>query len=263
LKWSDPFLFRRRFSRFLDEASASMKPEAELREKFQGYSGTDCTRCGECCLRSSPTLQAEDLHLIRSGSLQKQNLITLRKGELVTDIVKNSVVRASGDIVKIREKKGGGRGCLFYDKTTRACSIYDVRPLQCRALKCWDNTEILEVLDRPKLRRRDVVRNRALVGLIEAHEKRCDYDALEDQVRSICSEGAGAVRRLIELLKFDFHLRLFISQKLNIPADEMDFLFGRPLVETIKNYGLQVLREPDGSFFLTKVSEKGENGMLE
>jgi Fe-S-cluster containining protein len=224
---------------------------------------THCIRCGACCLRSSPTLQVEDLHLIEEGRIEKKNLITLRRGELVTDIVKGTVVPSAEELIKVREKTGTKQGCLFYDETERECSIYDFRPLQCRALKCWDNREIVEVLGRPKMNRSNVVRNGVLFRLIDEHEKRCGCGALEEHVRRIPSEGDKAVEGLLDLLKFDFHLRPFLSQKLDIPLDEMDFYFGRPLVDRITIYGLTVIREQDGSFFLTGVSEKGKNGMLE
>lgn len=220
---------------------------------------THCIRCGECCLRSSPTLQVDDLHLIEKGHLKEQDLIRLRKGELVADIVHNTVGPAPEEMIKVREKKGDGRGCLFYDEATRACALYDVRPLQCRTLKCWDTREILETLGRPKLKRSHVVQEAVLAGLIHEHEKRCAYSAVEDCVLRISSEGRKAVEDLLALVKFDFHLRPFVSRKLDIPADTMDFYFGRPLAETIEDYGLQVIHERDGGFFLTKAGEKRNN----
>jgi Fe-S-cluster containining protein len=222
----------------------------------------DCLRCGECCVKASPTLHPEDLHLIENGRIGKKDLITLRRGELVTDNVHNLVEPSTEEVIKIREKTGTNQGCCFYDSSFKACTIYDARPLQCKALKCWDNREILEILGRPKLRRSDVVLNGVLLGLIEEHEKRCGFEVLDSHVRRIVSEGDKAVEDLLELLKFDFHLRPFVSKKLSIPLEETDFFFGRPLVDTIKNYGLQVVREPDGGFFLTTVSENGKSETL-
>jgi hypothetical protein len=67
------------------------------------------------------------------------------------------------------------------------------------------------------------------------------------------------VEGILDLLKFDFHLRPFVSQKLNIPLDETDFFFGRPLVETITRYGLKVIKKQDGSFHLTR----SQDGVME
>jgi hypothetical protein len=52
-------------------------------------------------------------------------------------------------------------------------------------------------------------------------------------------------------LKFDYKIRLLISERLDIDSVEMDFILGRPFTETITMFGLKVTREPDGSFFLT------------
>jgi hypothetical protein len=89
--------------------------------------------------------------------------------------------------------------------------------------------------------------------VIEAHERRCDYSALEKYVKRIESEGEKAVQKILDLLKFDFYLRPFISEKLGLDSDEMDFFLGRPIIETIQRIGLQVIKQPDGSFFLTTV----------
>lgn len=210
-----------------------------------------CIRCGECCLKSSPTLQAEDLRLVEDGRLEKRNLVTIRKGEVVTNPVSGIVGPAASEYLKIKEKGGKERGCIFYDDVSKGCTIYDHRPLQCRALACWDTREILEVLDRPNLMRRDVVHDGVLLGLMAKHEARCSHTVLDDHVRSISRQGNRAVERIVDLLKFDHHLRPFVSEKLGVPLDEMNFHFGRPLADTIGAYGLQVIRRPDGGFLLT------------
>jgi hypothetical protein len=42
-----------------------------------------------------------------------------------------------------------------------------------------------------------------------------------------------------------------IPERLSVDSDEMDLILGRPLTKTIVMFGLKVVREPDGSFFLT------------
>lgn len=32
----------------------------------------------------------------------------------------------------------GGHGCVFFDMEKRSCSIYEVRPVQCRTFPFWD-----------------------------------------------------------------------------------------------------------------------------
>ena len=208
---------------------------------------THCTRCGECCRKSSPTLQLQDLHLVRNNWLPKKSLFTIRKGEMVRDNVRGTLTVTDREMVKVREKDGKAGGCLFYDEDDKACLIYLQRPLQCAVLKCWDTEDFMKVFEGPKLTRESLIQDETLRGLLDVHEKRCSYSLLESSVGDIREQGEEAVKRIMELLKFDFHLRPFVSRKLGIDEGEMDFIFGRPLVDTISMFGLKVVREPDGS----------------
>jgi len=214
---------------------------------------THCIRCGECCLKSSPTLHVKDLALVVSGSLRMEHLYTLRKGELVMDNVHGGIVPADQEMIKVKEKRAGGRTCTFYAEQEKACALYEKRPAQCASLKCWDTVEFMELYRSPKLRRQDVLESGVLLGVIEEQEKRCSYATLCDHVLRISEEGEKAVEKILELLKFDFHLRPFLAQKLGLRIEDMDFFFGRPLTETIVMFGLKVERQPDGGFLLTKL----------
>jgi Fe-S-cluster containining protein len=221
---------------------------------------THCIRCGECCLKSSPTLQAKDLPQVGEGFIRIEHLYTIRRGELVRDNVYGGVIPADQEMIKVREKKGGKGSCIFYDRGEKACAVYENRPAQCASLKCWDTAEFIELYKSPKLHRQDIIENGVLLGLIEEQERRCSYAALYDHVCRISEEGDKAVDKILELLKFDSHLRPFLAQKLELPIEEMDFFFGRPLTETIVMFGLKVERQPDGGFFLTRIEK---NGVLE
>ena len=221
---------------------------------------THCIRCGECCLKSSPTLQAKDLPQEGVGFIRIEHLYTIRRGELVRDNVYGGVIPADQEMIKVREKKGGKGSCIFYDGGEKACAVYENRPAQCASLKCWDTAEFIELYKSPKLHRQDIIENGVLLGLIEEQERRCSYAALYDHVCRISEEGDKAVDKILELLKFDFHLRPFLAQKLELRIEEMDFFFGRPLTETIVMFGLKVERQPDGGFFLTRIEK---NGVLE
>ena len=211
---------------------------------------THCIRCGECCLASSPTLQRKDIPLLKKGILKRNDLYTIRIGELVRDPVQEKLTTTDKELIKIREKSHAGV-CVYYDEETRACSIYEHRPLQCAALACWDTTLFKEAYNTPKAGRKDIVRNGILLGLMEAHDRRCSYAELEESVKRIEEEGEKAVQKTLELLKYDSHFRPFISKKMDIAPEEMDFLFGRPLIDTIHMFGLKVMRKSDGSFLLT------------
>jgi Fe-S-cluster containining protein len=210
-----------------------------------------CIRCGECCLKGSPTLQAEDLNLVKKGLIQKKALYTIRKGELVKDNINETLMVTKTELVKVREQEGEGKGCIFYNDSGKACTIYKHRPLQCVALKCWDTKEFLEVFQGPKLMRKQLIKGQVLLGLMEEHERRCGYGLLEKLVEEIESKGEEAVEQILDLLRFDYHLRPFVADKLGLNPEEMDFFFGRPLTETIFMFGLQVDQGPDGSFILT------------
>jgi Fe-S-cluster containining protein len=212
--------------------------------------GTHCIRCGECCLRSSPTLQQEDVRLLRDGLIQRRDLYTIRIGELVRDNINNQFKISEEELIKIKEKDVG-EGCIYYNENDKACRIYDHRPAQCSALACWDEGEFMRVYKGPRLARPKIIDDNILLGLIEQHEKKCSYRSLEKLVKQIEVDGEKAVEAIIALLRFDQKLRPFVSEKLEIDPNEMDFVFGRPLTETITMFGLQVTSELDGSFFLT------------
>jgi len=219
-----------------------MKNEKKLRDH--------CIRCGECCLASSPTLQMADVSLVYDGLIEKGNIYTIRVGELVRDNVKGEMKVTDKEILKMREKENG-KGCIYYDEDENACTIYEYRPIQCRALACWDGSEFMSVYARPKLSRRDVINDRSLLRLMAEHDKKCSYSELEKYVGQIEKEGEKAVKSILGLLKFDHKIRLLISQRLGLDPAEMDFLLGRPFTQTITMFGLTVTLEPDGSFFLT------------
>ena len=213
-------------------------------------SRTHCIRCGECCLGSSPTLQIVDVSLVYDRFIERGNLYTIRLGELVRDNIRGELRVTDKEIIKIKEKEKN-RGCIYYDEKAKACTIYEYRPIQCKALACWDESEFMRVYARPKVDRRDIIRDKIVLGLMNEHNKRCSYSELDKCVRKIEQEGEEAVGEILEALRFDHHIRAFTSKKLDIDLSEMDFLFGRPLTQTITMFGLKVIKNSDGSFFLT------------
>jgi len=224
---------------------------------------THCIRCGECCLKSSPTLQKEDVPLVTGGRIEKRHLYTIRPGELVVDPVEGGLKITELEIIKVRENKERG-GCIFYQEEEKACGIYEDRPVQCVALACWDPEDFFEVYSRPRAQRTDLVEDSTLLGLIEAHEERCGYDRLKALVRDIEKEKDAAVEKILDMLKFDHAMRPFLVKKLDLNPEHIDLMFGRPLIGTIQMFGLRVVRQPDGTFFLTvmdgysRVREKEE-----
>ncbi|MBW1701585.1 MAG: YkgJ family cysteine cluster protein [Deltaproteobacteria bacterium] len=125
-----------------------------------------CIRCGECCLGSSPTLQMEDVPLVRDGFIEKGGLYSIRIGEPVRDNIENKLIITDREFIKVREKKEGN-GCIYYDEEAKACRIYDHRPAQCVALACWDSSEFIRVYKRPKADRKAIIYDRVLMALMD------------------------------------------------------------------------------------------------
>ena len=216
---------------------------------------THCIRCGECCLNSSPTLQKQDISLAFEGPIKRSDLYTIRVGELVRDNIRDELKVTDKELIKVREKEAGG-GCIFYDDAEKACAIYGHRPVQCKALACWDESEFMRVYAEPKAGRNEIIHDQTLLRLIDEHEKRCAYAQLERDVKKIESDGEKAVENILQILKFDHDIRLLIPERLGVDSDEMDLILGRPLTKTIAMFGLKVVRERDGSFLLTLLDSR-------
>ncbi len=211
---------------------------------------TRCDGCGECCLRSSPSLQTQDLSLVFDGLMPWSHLYTIRIGEPVRNNLTGKLEQARQEIIKVREKPGKSE-CLFYNGVEKACAIYENRPAQCAAQACWDEREFFRVYAEPKATRQDIILDETLLRLVSAHEKRCAYTELDRWVRRIETDGNDAVKNVLDLLKFDHDLRAMAPEKLGMDSKELDFLFGRPLTETVRLFGLKVIEEKDSRFFLT------------
>jgi Fe-S-cluster containining protein len=187
---------------------------------------------------------------VKEGFIGRANLYTIRCGELVRDNIHDKLETTEKEIIKIKEKQEG-KGCVYYDEEAKGCEIYEHRPMQCEALACWDVSKFMQVYEGSKATRREILHDKILLSLVEEHDRKCSYHNLETFAKQIKLQGERPIDKIIELLKFDYYLRPFVSEKMGIDSSEMDFLFGRPLTETITMFGLQVNREPDGSFFLT------------
>ncbi|RLB40433.1 MAG: hypothetical protein DRH12_10045 [Deltaproteobacteria bacterium] len=207
-----------------------------------------CRRCGKCCESSSPTLHLSDLPLVKKNLIELAFLYTIRQGEHVWDSVEKRNTKASQELIKVKETP---EGCFFYDSEKKACRIYEHRPVQCRALFCEDTTEFFRVYKTPSLARKDIVRDPSINKLIDEHDRRCSFGRLEEWLSKIETLGEKAVEEVIKILRFDYELRELVTRKLDVSRDHLDFLFGRPMIKTIRYYGLEVRKQEDGSFLLT------------
>ena len=202
-----------------------------------------CQRCGVCCQKGGPSLHREDRHLVDEGQIPARCLFTLRKGELARDEIRGTLAPLSDEIIKIKGR-GGRWTCQFYDRRNHGCTIYGHRPLECRALNCRDTRRIMRVYDTDRLTRQDLLASfQGLWELIEDHERRCSYAELNHLVRQ--GDGGGRPKQeaaIMEMLRFDAHIRQLAVEKAGLDGGMLDFMFGRALSDTIGMFGLKLER---------------------
>lgn len=210
---------------------------------------TECRRCGTCCKKGGPSFHLEDKVLVENGIILSKHLYTIRKGELSFDNVKGCILPASSDIIKIKGRKGSWT-CVFFDGKNNECTIYDTRPMECRVLKCWDTREIEKIYAKNRLTRKDLISSiEGLWDLVEEHQNQCGYDMLTLFVDALNTDKKNEVLKgILEIIEHDIKIRELVVQRAGLESDLTDFIFGRPITETIKMYGLKI--EKDGDKYL-------------
>ncbi|MFO7932021.1 MAG: YkgJ family cysteine cluster protein [Desulfosalsimonas sp.] len=194
---------------------------------------THCTRCGTCCCRGGPALHEDDLDLVVQKKIAPENLYTIRKGELVYDNVNGGLMKTAAEIIKIKSAEGSG-ACIYYDREQSACSIYEIRPVECRVMECWNTAaaEAFYALDR--IDRNSVFGNVDwIMDLIRTHEEKCGYEAIGELVENRRRRQPGAADKISEALRYDAEMRRVLKEKTGLNAEFMDLVFGRPLEKTI------------------------------
>ena len=209
-----------------------------------GTTISKCIRCGTCCEKGGPGFHQADRMLIDKGVIPSRYLYTIRKGELARDNVKGCLKPVESDVIKIKGKEDTWT-CMFFDEVKKGCTIYDDRPLECRKVKCWDTRELEQIYVTARLTRKDLVSEvKGLWDLIEDHQARCDYNKIQDLIKELTRDNPNNARRkLTEIIRFDAEIRNLVVAKGGLDADMLDFLFGRPLTQTLGNYGIKIQQE--------------------
>ena len=203
---------------------------------------SECKRCGTCCKKGGPCFHIEDKMLIEKGMILIKHLYTIRKDEPVYDNIKGYVIPASSDLIKIKSRNGSW-ACIFFDENDSLCSIYNKRPVECRVLKCWDTQEIEQIYSENRLTRKELVYNKikGLWDMIEEHQSRCSYDKIKHFVKELDGEKKNeALKCIYDILVYDDSIRELVVKKGKMNSENMEFLFGRPIVTTIEMFGLRV-----------------------
>ena len=103
------------------------------------FNPTACESCGgRCCIGESGYIWVNDTEIQNIASFLAISVDEFRDKYLIK--AKNKF--------SIKEKPfENGYACVFFDEKNRNCSIYDVRPTQCRTFPFWDyfKTNISEV----------------------------------------------------------------------------------------------------------------------
>jgi len=199
-----------------------------------------CKQCGTCCRKGGPSFHTEDKPLLDKGSIPLAYLFTIRKGEPVHENVKGGLTAAKTDIIKIKGK-GSSWTCLFLDENDNACTIYENRPLECRELTCWDTRKIEAMYEKNRLSRSELLsRVEGIWALVTHHQDRCSYEKLNAfSVEARNDIHGKAAESILEMVRYDAHLREVVVEKGGLGSGMTAFLFGRPLFQTIQGFGLK------------------------
>lgn len=213
-----------------------------------------CIRCGTCCKTGSPTLMREDFHLFTKNVLKPCHVVTIRSGEWGYSNKDLQASPVAHELIKIREKPGE-KTCIFFENWDKSCSIYESRPRQCVLQECWNPENAEAALDDP-ISRKDLLRATGpLWEIIERHEEKCSHEELNRAMARLSATKGHTVEEVLDLLRYDDHVRQFVAETFGISQDDMVFFFGRPLSYCIEAFGLKVEQQADGSFLLTQVEQ--------
>lgn len=204
-----------------------------------------CVQCGECCRSGSPTLQAEDLALLRAGKIPWEQLLTLRKGEPARSLDGRPFI-LSEERIKVREKENS-RQCVFLNDETDRCSIYLDRPMQCRAQACWDPMPARDLANEPFLLRKHIFQDvELLLEIISEHDARCGFDVFAEAFQQLSERGEHKFEEILGMLSYEEHFRNFISEQFRIPEVNLDLVLGRSFIQMVPLFGYKVTEEPEG-----------------
>jgi Fe-S-cluster containining protein len=233
-----------------------LKPTAQhmSKSKQETINGT-CRRCGTCCKKGGPSFHIEDKMLIERGTVPLKYIYTIRENERCYDNIKECFMPASSDIIKLKGQKGS-RTCIFFNERDKGCTIYDARPMECRILKCWDTEGIKRIYAKNRLTRKDLISSiEGLWELVEGHQERCSYDMLKIFIDALGKDNRNeALEGILNIIEYDKKIRTLTVQKAGLDPELTDFLFGRPITETIRIYGINI-KEKGGKYILVPIGE--------
>lgn len=218
-----------------------------------------CVNCGACCKKGGPALHTKDAYLFEENILQVQDVVTIRAGELVRDDMKNRLVPLPSELVKIapaRNARPDDWTCRFLTGSKR-CFLHGKHPAECRAFYCKDPEALMQLSNEPRLEREkicEIIKAPAYwPELIKTHEEAVNYEELGPWALKI-DEDEEARRKFIEKVEFDRSFRELVIEKKAAAEEDLPFLFGRPLLQTMVMFklaarpganGINIVKIPD------------------
>lgn len=198
---------------------------------------TECMCCGICCKKGGPSFHLADKHLIEEGIILTKYLFTIRKGELAYDNVRQELLPLSSELIKIKGKNNSST-CMFFNESEKKCEIYQNRPAECRALKCWDTQEIEKIYSKNRLSRKDLLFDiEGLWELVNDHQARCSYETIKKMLQEQDRSKNAIQKEIGQIIQYDTQIRHLVVTKGGMDSKILDFLFGRPLTVTLKSSG--------------------------
>jgi Fe-S-cluster containining protein len=207
-----------------------------------------CLRCGECCLRSGPTLLLADLQLLADETITWKDLYTLRPGDMGTSR-EGTPDPLQEERLKIREVPGSQQ-CMFYLAATQACRIYENRPEQCRRQQCWGEPPPPPAPEEFLTREHLFAQVPEIQDLIRAHEERCNLTNLKKSLEEMAAGREEASEVLFEALHFDHYLRKMFQEEWGLTPEVTELILGRPVTRFLKDIGFQATLTPEGVFHI-------------
>ena len=84
-----------------------------------------CTQCGACCTGAPGYVWVDADEVARIAAFRGESLETFGR----------QFLRQVGDRISLVEHRNGD--CVFWDRRTKGCTVYEARPVQCRTWPFW------------------------------------------------------------------------------------------------------------------------------
>ncbi|MDO9083239.1 MAG: YkgJ family cysteine cluster protein [Humidesulfovibrio sp.] len=199
-----------------------------------------CRRCGACCHKGGPALHAQDLPLFQGpDALSLSLVVTLRAGELVHDQPRGRLLPLTAEVLKLRggvlagQGGQGGQACALLSPADTACTLYERRPAECRALSCQDTAGLAAMYDQDRLARADLLpAGHGLLAVMAEHEALVPVARIAPLAAALRSGGQEALDAEEELTRMALADRAFrtgLSERAGIGPEYHECFLGRAI----------------------------------